>query len=111
MTFSYDANKPVGSRVMSIEIGGKPAEPDKTYTMTVTAYVLGGGDGYDFKGAKALVTPEEGPLEPDVVMEAIRKQGTISPQVEGRIKAARPTEGTSLLLFNLWSLRSTYIVK
>jgi 2',3'-cyclic-nucleotide 2'-phosphodiesterase (5'-nucleotidase family) len=90
MTFSYDASKPVGSRVMSIEIGGKPA---------------------DFKGAKALVTPEEGPLEPDVVMEAIRKQGTISPQVEGRIKAARPTEGTSLLLFNLWSLRSTYIVK
>jgi 5'-nucleotidase len=108
MSFTYDASKPVGSRVTSIEIGGKPFEPEKTYTMTVSAYVLGGGDGYDFKGAETLVTPEEGPVEPDVVMEVIRKQGTISPQVEGRIKSARATERTSLLLLDFKPvLRST----
>jgi 5'-nucleotidase len=100
MSFVYDAKRAVGARVTKVEVAGQPLLPEKTYTMVVSAYVLGGGDGYDFKGAQTLVTPEEGPVEPDVVMEAIRKQGTISPQVEGRIKSAQPAEPHSLLLFN-----------
>jgi len=105
MSFSYDASKPVGLRVTGIEIGGQPFEPEKTYSLTVTAYVLGGGDGYDFKGAKILVKPEEGPLESDVVMKAIKKQGTISPQVEGRIRPARPAKRTSYLFNSAPALR------
>jgi 5'-nucleotidase len=102
MSFTYDASKPIGSRVTSIQIGGQPFEAQKPYTMAVSAYVLGGGDGYDFKGAEPLIKPEEGPVEPDVVMEAIRKQGTIAPQVEGRITPAQPTNRTSLLLLNFF---------
>jgi 5'-nucleotidase len=109
MSFAYDPGKPVGARVTSIEIGGRPFEPEKSYTVAVSAYVLGGGDGYDFKGAEPLIKPEEGPVEPDIVMEAIRRQGTISPQVEGRIKTARAGERTMLLLFNLKTrLRATH---
>jgi 5'-nucleotidase len=103
MSFTYDASKPVGSRVTGIQIGSQPLEAQKTYTMAVTAYVLGGGDGYDFKGAEQVIKPEDGPIEPDVVMEAIKKQGTISPQVEGRIKSAQHVNKTSLLFFNLFS--------
>jgi 5'-nucleotidase len=90
LKFKYDARLPVGSRVTSIEVGGSAIGPEKSYTMAVSAYVLGGGDGYDFKGAEVLVKPEEGPVEPDAVMEAIKKMGTIAPQVEGRIKATQP---------------------
>ena len=97
ITFTYDASKPVGSRVIGIEVGGKPVEADKTYTIAVSAYVLGGGDGYDFKGAEVLVNEQAGPVEPDVVMEAIRKKGMISPQVEGRIKSSRVTGRASIL--------------
>lgn len=86
--FTYDAGRPVGSRLVSIEVGGKSIEPDKTYTMSVNSYLWGGGDGYDLKGVALLIKPEEGPVEPDVVMEAVRKLGTIAPQVEGRIKSA-----------------------
>jgi 5'-nucleotidase len=93
--FTYDAGRPVGSRVTSIELGGKAIDPEKSYTIAVNAYLLGGGDGYDFKGVSVLVKPEEGPVEPDVVMEAIKKMGTISPQVEGRIKSAQ-TNRTSM---------------
>jgi 5'-nucleotidase len=100
LTFTYDATRPVGSRVTSIDIGGKPFEPDRSYTMALTAYVLGGGDGYDFKGAEVLTNAEAGPVEPDVVMQAITKRGTISPQVEGRIKSAQPGGRTSSLHFN-----------
>ncbi len=97
MKFEYDPSRPVGSRVTMIQINGAPADPAKTYTMALSAYVLGGGDGYDFKGAEVIVKPEDGPVEPDVLMEAIRKRGTISPQVEGRIKDARSSNRTSLL--------------
>lgn len=91
MSFVYDPTRSVGSRVTSIQIGGKPISPTQKYTMVVSAYVLGGGDGYDFKGAEVIVGPEAGPVEPDVVMESIRKAGTISPSVEGRVKSARAT--------------------
>lgn len=91
MSFTYDANKPAGSRVISIEVGGKPIDPGKTYTMALTAYVLEGGDGYDFKGAQVLVNEEAGPGESEVVMDTILKKGTISPQVEGRIKNSNRT--------------------
>jgi 5'-nucleotidase / UDP-sugar diphosphatase len=95
LTFTYDARRAVGSRVTSIELGGKAIEPEKSYTMGVNAYLLGGGDGYDFKGAEVLIKPEDGPVEPDVVMEAIKKIGTIAPHVEGRIKAVS-TNGISM---------------
>lgn len=96
ISFTYDGRLPVGSRVTSIEVGGKPMETDRSYTIAVNAYILGGGDGYDFKGGEVLITPEDGPVEPDVVMEAIRKFGTIAPQVEGRIKSAQANQKSML---------------
>lgn len=86
-SFTYDPAKPVGSRVVRIEIDGKPIESDKSYTMALSAYTLGGGDGYDLKGAEVLIKPEDGPVEPDIVIQAIQKAGTIAPRVEERIKA------------------------
>ena len=94
LSFTYDARLAVGSRLSSVELGDKALDPLKSYTIAVNAYLLGGGDGYDFKGSEVLVKPEEGPVEPDVVMEAIKKMGTIAPQVEGRIKSA-PTNRSS----------------
>jgi 5'-nucleotidase len=109
LRFTYDARRPVGSRVISLEAGGSAIEPDKSYTIAVSAYVLGGGDGYDFKGAEVLVKPEEGPVEPDVVMEAIRKLGTIAPQVEGRIKSTTMTRSSRSRVQRLRS-RTIYAV-
>lgn len=106
LEFTYDARRPVGSRVTSIELGGKPIEPEKSYTMAVNAYLLGGGDGYDFKGSEVLVKPEEGPVEPDMVMEAIKKMGTIAPQVEGRIKSAQTNRTSALRLIRSLALAS-----
>jgi 5'-nucleotidase len=86
-TFTYNAGNPAGSRVTSITVGGNPIDYAKTYTLALSAYTLGGGDEYNLKGAEVLIKAEEGPVEPVIVMEAIRKAGTISPAVEGRIKA------------------------
>jgi 5'-nucleotidase len=86
-SFTYDPGKPVGSRVISIQSNGNPIDNAKSYTLALSAYTLGGGDGYDLKGAEVIVKAEEGPVEPDLVIEAIKKTGTISPRIEGRIKA------------------------
>ncbi len=90
MAFEYDPSKPVGSRVMRVDIGSAPLDAAKTYTIAVNAYTFSGGDGYDFKGiadGDVLVKPNEGPADFQLLIDAIQKMGTISPKVEGRIKA------------------------
>jgi 5'-nucleotidase len=86
--FTFDARRAPGSRVTSIEIGGQPLDDRKIYTLaTNTFLVLKGGDGYTmFGGAKFLIDPENGPVEPVVLMNAINADKEIAPQVDGRIK-------------------------
>ncbi|HJU53796.1 MAG TPA: 5'-nucleotidase, partial [Pyrinomonadaceae bacterium] len=86
--FTFDARKPAGSRVTSIEVNGQPLDDAKTYTLaTNTFLVLKGGDGYTmFADSKFLVNPENGPVEPVVVMEAIGAEKEIAPKEDGRIK-------------------------
>ena len=95
MSFEYDASKAVGSRVTKILVGDVPVDAAKKYALAVNSYTFGGGDGYDFKGvadADVLVKPNTGPNDNEVVIEAIQKMGTISPKVEGRIKAVGPSQ-------------------
>jgi len=41
-----------------------------------------------FRGARILVSPEEGPVEFAVVLAALAAAGEIAPRVEGRIERA-----------------------
>jgi 2',3'-cyclic-nucleotide 2'-phosphodiesterase (5'-nucleotidase family) len=98
LQFVYDGSKPVGSRVVSVTIGGQPLNPSKTYTLATTAYLLGGGDDYRvLKDARVLINPEEAPLDADTVQDAIAQAKTIAPKVEGRItrvdQAGKPKSG------------------
>jgi 5'-nucleotidase len=88
MRFTFDARRAPNSRVTSIEIGGQPLDDKKIYTLaTNTFIVVNGGDGYTmFKGATYLVNPENGPVEPVVLMNAINADKEIAPEVDGRIK-------------------------
>jgi 5'-nucleotidase len=86
--FEFDARRAPGSRITRIEVNGQPLDDKKTYTLaTNTFLVLKGGDGYTmFGGAKFIVNPENGPVEPVIVMEAIKADKEIAPKVDGRIK-------------------------
>jgi 5'-nucleotidase len=88
MTFSYDASKPTGSRVSNVMINRRPLDPAKTYTLATTTFIaLNGGDGYTmFKDARVVTSPENLPLDSDVLATEIKRARTISPKVEGRIK-------------------------
>lgn len=86
--FVFDARRPPGSRVISAEVNGQPLDDKKTYTLATNTFLVEkGGDGYTmFSGARFLVNPENGPVEPVVVMNAIGSVREIAPEVDGRIK-------------------------
>jgi 5'-nucleotidase len=86
--FSFDATRPAGSRIVSLEVNGKPLDEKKTYTVAASDYVaIDGGDGYAmFKGARLLIPREKGQFDSDVMQAAIVAKKVIAPKVEGRIK-------------------------
>ncbi len=91
MRVVYDGRKPVGSRVVSIQIAGKPYSPSATYTMATSSYLLGGGDDYlMLKNSTVVLKPTETPLDADLVIDAITKAKTIAPKIDGRIQRLDP---------------------
>jgi 5'-nucleotidase len=88
LRFTFDARRPSGSRVTSVEVQGQPLDDRKNYTLATNTFLaVKGGDGYTmFGGAKFLIDPENGPVEPVVLMNAIAAAKEIAPVVDGRIK-------------------------
>jgi 5'-nucleotidase len=87
LRFTYNGRLAPGARVTSVTVNGAPLDPQKTYTLAVNGYVLGGGDGYTmFKDAPLLLKPEEAQVEPAMLMNIISAAGEIAPAVDGRIK-------------------------
>ncbi|KAJ9137557.1 Trifunctional nucleotide phosphoesterase protein YfkN [Pleurostoma richardsiae] len=62
--FSFDPSKPIGSRVLEVEVGGKPLDPDYVYVLATRGYMGRGKDGY-----KSLLIEEEGGRAEVVVSE------------------------------------------
>ncbi|MDQ1590208.1 MAG: 5-nucleotidase / UDP-sugar diphosphatase [Pyrinomonadaceae bacterium] len=87
LRFTYDGRLASGARVTSVTVGNTPLDNNKTYTLAVNTYVLGGGDGYTmFKDARLLLKPEEAQVEPAMLMNTITAAGEIAPAVDGRIQ-------------------------
>lgn len=86
LRYRFDPAGPAGARIVSVEVGGKPLDPQATYSLATFDFISGGGDGYTmFKDARLLVTPETGPMDSDVLLERLNL-GPISPAVDGRIQ-------------------------
>ena len=81
-----DPSKPAGSRVVSVEVAGKPLDPKASYKLATNDYMLTGGDGYTaLAGGKVLVDARGGKLIANDVMVLVKKLGTVTAKVEGRI--------------------------
>lgn len=103
LTFTYDGKAPKGSRVKEVYVNGSPLRDDREYTVATNDFLAAGGDGYTAFGdsvksskdyaviggamkGERLVYNDAGRWLRDVIMDSIRKQGQISPRVEGRIQ-------------------------
>jgi 2',3'-cyclic-nucleotide 2'-phosphodiesterase (5'-nucleotidase family) len=86
LRMGIDRRAPAGSRVVSLEHGGRAVEPDARYKVASNDFLLGGGDGYTaFGKGRVLVGKTDGKLLANVVMTYIRGLGTVRSQIEGRI--------------------------
>ncbi|MGQ0663009.1 MAG: bifunctional metallophosphatase/5'-nucleotidase [Pseudomonadota bacterium] len=84
----YDPNLPPGSRVLEVNVGGAPLDPNKTYKVATNEYIYGGGDGFEtLKNGKSLIDPSGAKLLASQVIDYIAAKGTVAPQIEGRIVA------------------------
>lgn len=76
-----------GSRLVSIEVGGRPLDDTKLYKVATIDFLARGKDGYAaLARGKPLVNDLEGPLLTNVIIGAIEKAGAIAPVVDGRIR-------------------------
>ena len=98
MRYSFDASKPVGSRVKGVDIadgqGYAPIKPDATYRVVTNNFLLTGGDGYSVlqAGTNKIDT---GLIDVDVTAEYVRAHSPISPAVQGRILVGVPLPGST----------------
>ena len=55
LSFTFDAAKPAGERVVEVTVGGQPLDPAASYRVATNDYMLGGGDGYASLGKGVVI--------------------------------------------------------
>ena len=91
LRFSYDARRERGDRVVDVEIGSdasgwEPIDEGRVYGVVSNNFARGGGDGFEILATKAIDPYDQGQVISDVVADYIRRNGTVSPSTEGRIR-------------------------
>ena len=90
MRLVYNPDRPAGSRVVDVQVGGKPLDSQASYRVATSDYMFKGGDGYgSLRQGKALIDMSGGPLMATTVMHYIATRGAVAPQSEGRIVVRR----------------------
>jgi 2',3'-cyclic-nucleotide 2'-phosphodiesterase (5'-nucleotidase family) len=74
--------------VLSIEVGGAPLDPDRTYKVATNDFMARGGDGYTSLTHNApAVPPGDSPRLSNEVMVYLRETGEVRTGVDGRMQA------------------------
>ena len=85
LTFTWKLSRTAAHRVTSVTIGGQPIALTQTYTLATNDYMLAAGDGYTaLAQGTPIIGPSGGTLLATVVINAVKKDGTISPATDGR---------------------------
>lgn len=95
LRFTFDASRPVGSRIISVTVNGKPLDDTRNYTLATTTFLaVDAGDDYNmFKGARFLIPKERWPKDADVLRQAISSVKSIAPKTDGRIQRLDKVQG------------------
>ena len=82
-----DRAAPAGSRAAEIEVAGAPLEPGRRYRVAANNFMFAGGDGYgpSLAAGRTLIGLTDGKLVANEVMAHVRRVGTVTTGVEGRI--------------------------
>jgi 5'-nucleotidase len=85
LTATYAPSRPAGARVLDVRVGGAPLELERRYRVTTNSFLAEGGDGYAaFVGSRVLARDA---VLSDLVLEHVRRAGTVTPPPPGRLVA------------------------
>jgi 5'-nucleotidase len=85
LTFTWDAARPRGSRVVDVVVKGAPIAKEARYRVVVNNYLADGGSG--FLVFREGTSRAAGPLDRDALTNYIvAKKGAITAAIEGRIQ-------------------------
>lgn len=90
MKFTFDSSKPVGERVVSVEVEEEEGvftalDETKEYTIVTSDFTARGGDGYTvFEKAYKTRSLSLGIIDWENFRNYLQKLGTVDPQIEGR---------------------------
>lgn len=100
ITFAVDPSQPKGEKVHSVMVQGRPIDLHKTYVLATNDFIAAGGDEYTMFAASPITG--HFPALDEALIRHIEVQGTLAPQVEGRIVEQAITDSSN---------GETYIVK
>ena len=84
--YRFDRRQPVGSRIVSITLHGKPLDPAARYRVTMNGFLALGGDGFSvFTGAHEAVT---GPTDIEALEGYFRSVSRLDVPMEERVLSA-----------------------
>jgi 5'-nucleotidase len=84
--FTFDLSQPAGSRIVAMDLNGKPIEPDGRYRVTINNFLASGGDGY------SVLTKGTDTFDAGLDLDALESWLATNPAVPagGRIRDATP---------------------
>lgn len=85
LRYSYDPDKPFGSKVVNASVNGNPVEPNKYYTIATNSYV--GGHIPEHLGVQlsSLKLKDLDAIDRNVYIEFIQRTRMTAAQLEGRV--------------------------
>ncbi|MCB9365703.1 MAG: 5'-nucleotidase C-terminal domain-containing protein [Calditrichaeota bacterium] len=85
MRVKIDRSRERGDRVVSLEIGGKPYDPEANYKLVTTDYLLEGNSGMEKLAAlRSQAAVETGIYMREAIIEFIKSHSPLSPKLDGR---------------------------
>jgi 5'-nucleotidase/UDP-sugar diphosphatase len=85
MRVRVDRSRERGDRVISLEIGGKPYDPDGRYRLVTTDYLLEGNSGMEKLAAlRSQAAVESGVFMREAIIEYIKSHSPLHPKLDGR---------------------------
>ncbi|WP_081960748.1 bifunctional metallophosphatase/5'-nucleotidase [Nitrincola sp. A-D6] len=87
MQVTYDTSRPVGQRVLQVQIGGQPLGVNQQYRLATRQFLATGGDGFDmFIGQPSIrYSGQMTRLVSDILMDYVHSTNGLAPVVEGRL--------------------------
>lgn len=86
----YDLDRPAGRRLVTLTIGGRPADDARVYRVATNSFLAQGGDLYQ-TFLRGKVVADGGTLLSDLLIDHFRRNRRVAPPAPGRLAPVRKT--------------------